>query len=219
MIQFDQWWMPDGETQLPAEMTTINVRVEGRLTWQYHKYAAALALLPLDRRRVAVDVGAHVGLWSYWMLKDFAYLHAFEPVAAHRKCWVENTWGICIGDCVALYDCALGSEQTLVNIVQTAGESGGAHINIAGGADVEQYTLDAFDLPIVDLLKIDVEGYEAAVIAGARETITRCRPIIVVEDVARNNARYGFDGHVAGLLRSLGMKLRVALGSDTIWEW
>jgi len=33
----------------------------------------------------------------------------------------------------------------------------------------------------VDLLKIDVEGHEIAVLAGARKTISRCLPWMIIE--------------------------------------
>jgi hypothetical protein len=41
--------------------------------------------------------------------------------------------------------------------------------------------LDDLELTDVGLLKVDVEGHELAVLRGAVETITRCRPSLVVE--------------------------------------
>lgn len=46
---------------------------------------------------------------------------------------------------------------------------------------VEMVTLDSFELPRIDILKIDVEGMEADVLEGAAETLRRCRPILYVE--------------------------------------
>lgn len=46
---------------------------------------------------------------------------------------------------------------------------------------VEIRSLDSFELPDVDFIKIDVEGGEMAVLEGARETILRCRPVLMVE--------------------------------------
>jgi len=42
MIRFGPWHLPDGETHLQEWMTTVNRDVEGRLTYQYNKYDAAL---------------------------------------------------------------------------------------------------------------------------------------------------------------------------------
>jgi FkbM family methyltransferase len=54
-----------------------------------------------------------------------------------------------------------------------------------GGISVEATTLDllveSLDLPKVDLIKIDVEGFEPNVIAGAQKTIARFQPMIYCE--------------------------------------
>ncbi len=49
-----------------------------------------------------------------------------------------------------------------------------------GGLPISVKTLDGLNLN-VNFLKIDVEGYEPNVLRGARETIKRCKPIIVME--------------------------------------
>jgi FkbM family methyltransferase len=51
----------------------------------------------------------------------------------------------------------------------------------APGEKVPVVTLDSLGLPRVRLIKIDVEGMERAVLAGARETIARCRPSLYFE--------------------------------------
>jgi FkbM family methyltransferase len=49
---------------------------------------------------------------------------------------------------------------------------------------VEQTTIDTFIDHYTDLalIQLDLEGYEIAALAGARETIERFRPVIIVED-------------------------------------
>lgn len=215
MFRFDSWWFPDGELQLPAVMATQNVRVDERLTWQYHKYAAALSLCPPERRRFAFDVGAHIGLWSYWMARDFIWVGAFEPIEEHRQCWMANMLG---WENHQLYPVALGANQVSVSMDRLISESGGAHI-APNGIDVDMRTLDSFDFPVVDLLKIDVEGFEPAVLLGARDTIQRCRPIIILEDVPRVSERYAWARSVHDLLAEYGMQRRTTLGSDAIYEW
>lgn len=49
------------------------------------------------------------------------------------------------------------------------------------GEAVKRETLDSWNLARLDFLKIDVEGMEAAVLAGALDTITRCRPVMSIE--------------------------------------
>ena len=52
---------------------------------------------------------------------------------------------------------------------------------------VEIRTLDSYDFPDVSMIKIDVEGHEEAVVAGAAETIRRCRPSLIIESEDRHN--------------------------------
>ena len=59
--------------------------------------------------------------------------------------------------------------------------------------------LDALALPACQFMKIDVEGWEADVLRGAREMIERCRPIIYLE-----NDRADQQPVLIGLLAELG---------------
>jgi FkbM family methyltransferase len=52
----------------------------------------------------------------------------------------------------------------------------------AGGERVPVVTLDGLDLPRCNLIKIDVEGMERAVLCGARDTLARFRPLLYVEN-------------------------------------
>jgi FkbM family methyltransferase len=46
---------------------------------------------------------------------------------------------------------------------------------------VDLVTIDSFGFTDVRLMKIDVEGMEAKVLAGAEQTIRRCRPLMFIE--------------------------------------
>ena len=48
---------------------------------------------------------------------------------------------------------------------------------------VLQVAIDDFELPRLDLLKIDVERMELEVLAGATRTLDRCRPVLIVEHI------------------------------------
>ena len=217
MQRHDAWWFPDGETQLPRVMAAQAVRIEGRLVWQYHKYAAALSLC--TQRRLALDIGAHVGLWSYWMAQDFLELHAFEPVAAHRACWYANVTALN----ATMHSYALGATKAAVQLVTPSPETtGGTYVapETTAFGDL-QHPLDSFGFAEIDLVKIDCEGYEPAVIDGAVETLRRTRPVVVVEQhLQPGPSRYGF-GPTAAVdrLTALGMSVRTTLGSDVILEW
>src|SRR5688572_25675425 len=157
MMPFDQWFLPDGEKHLPEWMTLAQQRRDGRLTYQIKKYEAALKHCP--RRGVAIDIGAHVGLWSFWMAKDFGTLHAFEPKPAHGECWRANMAGV---ENATLYPIGLGAAPGRIEIVTEPTSSGDSRVGrIADDAPIEMRTLDSFGVEQVDFIKIDCEGFEA----------------------------------------------------------
>ena len=52
----------------------------------------------------------------------------------------------------------------------------------AGGEKVPLVTLDSLELTKCSMVKIDVEGMESLVLAGAKRLIEKCRPVIYVEN-------------------------------------
>lgn len=215
MIPFDHWYLPDGETHLQTWMSTINRRVDGRLTYQYHKYEAALKFC--TQRRRAVDVGAHAGLWSYWMARDFARLDAFEPVPEHRRCWLTNLMGL--RDRAALHPCALGNRTAMVAMTTGPSSTGDTYVDPTKPTGlVPMVPLDSFpQITDVDLLKVDCEGGELYVLQGAEQLLRRDAPVIVVEQKLGHGQKYGIDDRAAlTFLQTLGYRRQEELSGDFI---
>jgi FkbM family methyltransferase len=203
---FDAWWLPNDETHLEQWMRTKNRRVDGRLTYQYEKYEAALKHVP--RKRVAVDVGSHCGLWAYWMVRDFGYVECFEPKMAHVLCWNANMIN---APNARLHPVALGEKERTVGLTTGPASSGDTAVDFKG-SDVPMVTLDSYEFPTVNLLKIDCEGYEAFVLEGARETLLRCRPTVIVEQKPGHGQRFGRGEHDA-------LHFLVSLGAQHVWDY
>ncbi|HLH90090.1 MAG TPA: FkbM family methyltransferase [Xanthobacteraceae bacterium] len=55
-------------------------------------------------------------------------------------------------------------------------------------ATIRTVAIDALALPRIDLIKLDVEGMELEAIAGARASIERTRPILIVEAIKSDRA-------------------------------
>lgn len=223
MFQHQGIWLPAGEKHFPDWMTKNGEIVDGKGTYQIKKLRAALE--HCKQFRVAIDVGAHVGLWSMQLAKSFQVVHAFEPVAAYRDCFVRNA----AGSRVRLHACALGAARGTVamNIPALDGglDTGGTHVG--GPGEIPMYRFDDMiadgyeDLIHVDFLKIDCEGYEHHVIEGARETLIRCRPCVIVEQKPHKlGPNFGIKGTPAvDLLRELGAEVRREISGDYIMAW
>ena len=226
-------WLPESETHFEAMMLRNGKRtrvVDGKHTYQYHKLEAALRHQPADRRRVCLDIGGHVGLWAMWLTGAFDVVHAFEPVPAHAALFERN---VDMGK-AKLHRVALGRESGSISITVPLEQTGGAHVATRGGNPGGKYnpggasetwhgvpmvTLDSLGIEDVDLIKIDVEGFELPVIDGGRETIGRWRPNIVIEQKG-NEAAYGEPRDAAvARLKSWGMKDLLVISGDHIMGW
>ncbi len=223
MKQHQGIWLPDHERHMIEWMDKSGQIVNGRGTYQYKKLVGSLE--HVKNWRTVVDVGAHVGFWSMHLAPKFQNLEAFEPVAEHRECWVENMkdqmrdYGRDSGCELRLHECALGASDGTVSMVIPPGSSGGTHIGGAGWIPMK--TLDSFNLQDVDFLKIDCEGAESAVLEGGVETLKRCRPCVIVEQKGHiMAANFGTKGRPAvDFLIGLGAIFRREMGGDFILSW
>jgi FkbM family methyltransferase len=225
-------WLPETEDHFEAWMKTSKRArtVDGKLTYQYHKLEAALRRCPPARRRVALDVGAHVGLWAMWLVDHFEHIHAFEPVPLFANILPRNMRG---RDNYTLHRCALGNEAMTVSVTVPMAQTGGAHVsnrkpvnvkyNPGGETDtyhaIPMRKLDSFGFSQVDFVKIDVEGYEPEVLRGGERTIRRCRPVLIVE-CKGNERAFGHEANAAlRLLEGWGATVRERLSGDYIMSW
>ena len=134
---------------------------------------------------VALDVGAYMGTHAALMgrlVGPAGRVYAFEP---QRKVFRElhrNVQLNDLGDVVVPLRYALGAENAIVDLdaPRKGIYEGGVAVG-AGGDRVEMRTLDSFGFDNVSLVKIDVEGFEDAVLAGAAETIRASKPVILIE--------------------------------------
>jgi hypothetical protein len=84
----------------------------------------------------------------------------------------------------------------------------------------EEVTFPVRVLTGVDLIKIDVEGYEYFVIKGGEKTILENKPAIIVEQKTGFGGRYGIsDKSAVDHLESLGAVVRKELAGDYILSW
>lgn len=133
---------------------------------------------------VLVDIGSN---WGYFPLllasrEDFqGKIVAFEPVPSTYADLVDLVKQAGLGTWVETRQAALGKEDGIVSM-RVPRHSGLARIDERGGdVDVPMARLDSFAWQRIDVIKMDVEGYELAVLEGAVETLDRLRPVIVFE--------------------------------------
>lgn len=198
--------MPDEEKSLLEYATS-----EG---WRYQGSKLDAALKYVRKFDVAVDVGAHCGLWSKELVKAFGLVVAFEPIAEHIECFHKNVQGN-----YQLHSFALGEQDGEVRIRLKPHKSGCTYISPEGGRKASLKRLDDVYSGPCDLLKIDTEGYEELVLRGAIELLKH-KPVVIVEQKRDNAVKYGLKKQGAvELLESLGARRRELLSGDHIMSW
>ena len=148
----------------------------------------------VGKLRTVVDVGANVGQWSSMLLNCVTpeKLIIIEPlpdafVLLQRKFGKNSR--------VQLHNVAVGERESVETLKITRDTTGasllqpreemraviGSNWTITSEVQVKMTTLDRLlvDLEEVSLLKIDVQGYEKPVLAGARQTLAKTKFLLV----------------------------------------
>ncbi len=135
---------------------------------------------------LAIDIGAHVGIWSQRLSKDFQNVICFEPLFKHIECHVRNCTDL---NNIRLITCALSNTESTLPMTTKNSNSGQSSLvaemfprtKNRRVVNVNTKTLDSFNFPKIDFIKIDVEGWEKQVLLGARKTIDKYRPKMYIE--------------------------------------
>jgi len=141
---------------------------------------------------VAVDVGAHVGHHTMFFSVFASHVHSFEPFQTVREELLRHLEENNISN-VTVHSVALGDRDESRTLYAPKAWKIGAGSFLSSHAenlnqpveDVRIVNGDSYfqknGIAKVDLIKIDVEGWEWFVILGLAKTIERCRPVILFE--------------------------------------
>jgi FkbM family methyltransferase len=141
---------------------------------------------------VFLDIGACEGQHSLFMSRHVKRVHAFEPFPPvadrFRKMIQLNGFTN-----IELHEVGLGDKESLVPfLAPEGGNMGNGSFFEARGREASgpkasfrvvpgDKWLEPLGVTSIELVKIDVEGYEGPVLAGLTSTLTRNRPVVVVE--------------------------------------
>lgn len=175
------------------------------------------ALPHVKSRMVAIDGGAHWGMWTVKLAEAFSVVMAFEPDPNNFHYLGRN----CVGKKVALFQMALGDVPGPINMEFDERLHMAGHIKKTGNTTVMMGTIDN-DAKIyphlpVGLLKLDLEGYETKALEGGARTIRHSHPVIIVEDKYAK-IRYG-DMPPMEWLRNHGYHKVCEKNRDSVWVY
>jgi FkbM family methyltransferase len=139
-------------------------------------------------KRVALDVGAADGVYSWHLARVASSCIAFEPNPA-SACELKKRLPNVEVMPFALSDVS-GQAKLRIPLSKSNVLAGWATIETANSLSdfdaeqevvVETRTLDSLDLKNIGFMKIDVEGHEMSVLHGGERCILRDKPILLIE--------------------------------------
>lgn len=170
---------------------------------EYEEYEIDLFRAAVKPGMVLLDVGANIGIYSLAAAQqtgDRARIFAFEPepsaMAMLRDNILLNGYHSIVPVDKALAD-NHGTLKLNVDVANFGKHSIVTADSIDRQIEIQAVTVDEFveehNLTRVDLMKLDVEGAEGMVLAGAMDTIKRFGPVIFMEYTPDWLARAGTD--------------------------
>lgn len=184
----------------------------------YEKISRNFFYLVAQNSSVILDIGAYSGIYSIIgaLANEKANIFSYEPnpqIYNLAKCNLEMNN---LGDRVQLFCLALDFEKGKKSLYfnPTEWESATASLNPTFGKSVEVNvnTIDElFSGNHVDLIKIDVEGFESNVFLGGLKTLKRCMPIILSEALTATELEKQL-----GILGSIGYENPVQVSKNPL---
>jgi FkbM family methyltransferase len=154
---------------------------------------------------VFFDIGANIGLFAITASKkiQMGKIYAFEPSPKTHERLLENITLNKVSNLVYPQNIALSNQRTTLDFyLSLDGFDAWNSFTLAQVGSkfqrvkVKTSTLDIFcfdnNISKIDLIKIDVEGWEFPVLEGARQTIEKYSPDFLIEFTEENAVASGF---------------------------
>ncbi len=148
--------------------------------------------VPEKNAGVFVDIGANVGQHSLYMSRYSALVHAFEPYDPVRDRLTKQISHNRIVN-IQVHPLGLSNKNTRLPFFAPTGNNAG--IGSFDASSIEKGNKQIGELELIrgddffsaanperiDIVKIDVEGFEKPALEGLQETLRKYRPLIVCE--------------------------------------
>ena len=160
--------------------------------------------------RTVLDIGAWCGTWSIAIAKYSQRVHAFEPDKTHFTCLTRNVAPYVNIDPKMI---ALGDNNEMVSLTN---DDFTQAKRIIGRGDIQLQTIDSFKFEDVDLIKIDVEGFEMKVLKGGEKTLQQCSFLMI--ELNNNSKKYQSSNvEIEQYLGELGFRTLINIWPDKVF--
>ena len=195
----------------------FSVRLQEQIDIHYQQRYRYYIFNNIPRKRTMIDIGANIGIFARPSAQLFERVICFEPVFKNFEVLQKNLENY---NNVELHNLGLGDKDQIVTFeLQTLKCGHTKQVEeFVPNPEFEKHTgelttLDRFDFQSVDWIKIDVEGFENAVLEGSRDTIQRNRPWLLLEDNGQQEQHRQWLNDLCGPYTASPVKSK----TNTIW--
>jgi FkbM family methyltransferase len=187
----------------------------------------------LTKEDICVDAGANLGFHAVQFGKLSKKVYAFEPQPMVYNQFCANVLFNDLNDVIIPHRLGLGEQDDTKQMWAIENENFGSVYNWGGrGIEHDQAAfksdetrehdqitivpLDSINIPHCELFKIDIQGYEWYAFQGAKNLITKNKPVILLES---NPSRSELDKQVLFMLQDIGYecyRYHMGAGEDCI---
>lgn len=137
---------------------------------------------------VILDIGANIGNHAVYFSSHAAHVYSFEP---NPRTFDLLSFNAKMAGNVTPFNVGLGEREETLELNENPENMGASSIRYGAGADrpkvpiaVKRLDDIALDLPSINLVKIDVEGFEPYVLRGGQRTLEKHQPVVLLEQHA-----------------------------------
>lgn len=161
----------------------------------------------VKERKLVIQAGGNCGMYARFYANYFEQVYSFEPSGVNFLCLERN----CQGKKYHLYPAALGERSgkaTLTQPKKRFKNTGAYQVIENPNGDIPVISIDSLRLNRCDLIHLDIEGFEPNALRGAKETILKYKPVIILEA-----------GHGAEVIEEIGYRVAEKLDMDWIFVY
>jgi len=140
------------------------------------------------KKGAVLQAGGNCGFYACKYAELYRRVYTVEPDPVNFHCLLENTrrhghvWP---------YRAALGETGDMISLELPHQKNVGTYF-VKGKGDIPQITIDGMKIQYLDLIHLDIEGYELFALKGAVKTLEHCQPTVAIEYNKLAN-KFGYD--------------------------